>query len=142
MATTFKSGSAVKSGYYFNARRWHVQPVEKDGERLPEGNGEWMKVATPVALLLVPILGAAFLMFLPLIGFALALQAAATPVLRMFHHGATELASTVQPGWVAGEAHLTGKPGEKAPADGKAPAAQDAKLDALAKEIEEKRHQA
>jgi hypothetical protein len=141
MATTFQSGSAVRSGYYFNARRWQVQPVSKDGERLPEGKGEWMKVATPVALLLVPILGATFLMFLPLIGFALALQAAASPILKVFHHGATELASTVQPGWVAGEAHLTGKPGEKAGAEEKGPAAQDEKLDALAREIEEKRHQ-
>ncbi len=137
--TIFESGSAVRSGYYFNAKRWQVQPVAKDGERLPEGRGEWMKVATPVALLLVPILGATFLMFLPLIGFALALQAAASPVLKVFHHGATELASTMQPGWVAGEAHLTGKPGEEAAAE-KGAAAQDAKLDALAREIEEKRH--
>ncbi len=42
---------------------------------------------------------------------------------------------------MAGEAHLTGKPGEKAATEEKAPAAQDAKLDALAREIEEKRHQ-
>jgi hypothetical protein len=37
MANKFKSGSAVKGGYYFNAIKWHVEPIAKDGDRLPEG---------------------------------------------------------------------------------------------------------
>ena len=139
MAAKVKSGSAVKSGYYFNAIRWHVEPIAKDGDRLPEGKGDWMKVSTPVALALVPILGATFLMFMPMIGFVLFLQAMASPVLKVFNKGAADLAATVSPGWQPGEAHFTGKSPESAGAEEKGPTAKDARLDALEKEIAEKR---
>jgi len=139
MAAKVKSGSAVKSGYYFNAIRWHVEPIAKDGDRLPEGKGEWMRVSTPVALALVPILGATFLMFMPMIGFVLFLQAMASPVLKVFNKGAADLAATVSPGWQPGEAHFTGKSPESAGDEEKGPTARDARLDALEKEIAEKR---
>jgi hypothetical protein len=139
MATTYKSGSAVNSGYYFNAVRWQVEPIAKDGDKLPEGKGEWMKVATPVALALVPILGATFLMFMPMIGFILFIQAMASPIVKVFNRGATDLAATVSPGWQPGEAHFTGKSPENAGTEEKGPTASDARLDALQKEIESKR---
>ncbi len=139
MATTYKSGSAVKSGYYFNPIRWHVEPIAKDGCRLPEGKGEWTKVATPVALALVPILGATFLMFLPLIGFVLLLQAIASPLVKVFQGGAAELAATVSPGWQPGEAYFTGKSPENAGVEEKGPTATDARLDALEREISDRR---
>ncbi len=139
MATKFESGSAVKSGYYLNAVRWHVEPIEKDGDKLPEGKGEWIKVSTPVALALVPILGATFLMFMPMIGFVLFLQAMASPVVKVFRHGAADLAATVSPGWQPGEAHLTGKSPGNAGSEEKGPSATEARLDALEKEIAEKR---
>jgi hypothetical protein len=140
MATLIESGSTVQSGYYFNPVRWHVTPVEKDGGRLPDGKGGWMKVNTAVALLLVPILGATFLMFLPLIGFVLFLQAMALPVVRLFKGGAEQLASTMSPGWQPGEAHFTGKAPEGAGSEEKGQTPQDARLDALQKEIQEKRN--
>jgi hypothetical protein len=140
MTTLIESGSAVQSGYYFNPVRWHVTPVEKDGGRLPEGKGGWMKVNTAVALVLVPLLGATFLMFLPLIGFVLFLQAMALPVVRLFKGGAEQLASTMSPGWQPGEAHFTGKSPESAGSEEKGTTPQDARLDALQNEIEEKRN--
>jgi hypothetical protein len=141
MANMIKSGSAVQSGYYLNVSRWAVEPVAKDGDRLPAGKGEWMKVPTVAALLLTPILGATFLMFLPLIGFVLALQALAAPLVAMFRGSATELAATMTPGWQPGEAHFTGKSPENAGVEEKGPIAKDAQLDALEKEIEQKRRQ-
>ncbi|ABS26045.1 hypothetical protein [Anaeromyxobacter sp. Fw109-5] len=139
MANKFKSGSAVQSGYYFNAMKWHVEPIAKDGDRLPEGKGEWMKVPTLAALALIPILGLTFLMFLPMIGFVIFARALVNPIIAMFNRGATELASTVSPGWQPGEAHFTGKPTEGAGTEEKGPTAADAQLDALEKEIQEKR---
>ena len=139
MATTHESGSKVNSGYYFNAARWHVEPIANDGDRLPEGNGRWMKVPTAAALLLVPILGATFLMFLPLIGFVLLAQALAAKTFSLFHAHATELAATVSPGWQPGEAHFTGKRAEHEGVEEKGPTAKGDALDALAEEIERKR---
>lgn len=140
--TTFPSGTAVKSGYYFNASRWHVEPIANDGDRLPAGRGSWLPVPTAAALLLVPILGATFLMFLPLIGFILLAQAAAQPLVKAFRAQATDLAATVSPGWQPGEAHFTGMRAENAGVEEKGPSASgdalDA-LDALAAEIERRR---
>jgi hypothetical protein len=140
MTTTYKSGSAVPSGYYLNVSQWAVVPVATDGGALPEGKGEWRSIPTVAALALVPILGATFLMFLPLIGFAMLFQAAAAPVLRAFRTSAEDLAATVTPGWQPGEAHLTGKSPENAGVEEKGPIASDEKLEALEKEIEAKRN--
>jgi len=139
MATTYESGSAVRSGYYFNAARWHVEPVANDGDKLPEGNGRWMKVPTIAALLLVPILGATFLMFLPLIGFVLLAHALASKVFAVFHASAADLAITMSPGWAPGEAHFTGSRPEHAGVEEKGPTSRGDALDALAEEIERRR---
>ena len=137
MANTFESGAAVKSGYYLDAAGWVVHPVARDGERLPAGRGQWRRVPTLVAIALTPILGLVFLMFLPVIGFALATQAAVQKLLTIFRASAIDLAATVGPGWAPGEAHLTGKRGEEA-AEKDAPEA-PGRLDDLEKEIDGKR---
>ena len=129
--TTFESGAAVKSGYYLNAKRWHIEPIAEDGGKLPAGEGSWVKVNAAVALALVPVLGATFLMSLPVIGFAVFGRAIAGKAMAVFTRGAGELASTVSPGWVAGEAHLGGKPGDERAAEPKA----SKELDALGGEI-------
>lgn len=139
MATTYESGSAVQSGYYFNAARWHVEPIADDGGKLPRTPGRWIKVPTVAALLLVPILGATFLMFLPLIGFVMLFKALGASVLRVFRASAADLAVTMSPGWQPGEAHFTGKRPENGDVEEKGPTARGDALDALAAEIERKR---
>jgi hypothetical protein len=141
MANTFNGGAAVQSGYYLNVSRWSVEPVARDGERLPTGKGEWMKVPTVAALLLTPIMGATFLMFMPLVGFILAIQALMQPLMTMFRSSAKDLAATMTPGWQPGEAHFTGKSPENAGVEEKGPIANDTRLDALEEEIERKRRQ-
>ncbi len=137
--TKLNAGSAAKAGYYFNARSWEVHPVPVDGEILPgEAGQRWVAIPTAAALVLTPILGLTFLMFLPFIGFYLTIEAALQPVLRIFKHEATELVATMSPGWQPGEAHLTGKRDEEAKVvEGQGPPADE--LAQLAREIEEKR---
>jgi hypothetical protein len=69
MSERFHGGSAVPGGYYLNAARWAVEPIGRDGDRLPLGPGEWRRVPMLLALALVPILGVTFLMFMPAAGF-------------------------------------------------------------------------
>jgi hypothetical protein len=139
MATTYESGSAVLNGYYLNASAWSVTPVAHDGDRLPSGHGRWMRIPTAAALALVPILGATFLVFLPLIGFAVTLHALASLVVNAIHGSATELAATVNPGWVPGEAHFTGKAAGNAGVEEKGPISSCDALEALAVEIARRR---
>jgi len=139
--TKLSAGSAAKAGYYFNMKSWEVHPVPADGERLPgEAGQQWIAVPTVVALVLTPILGLTFLMFLPFIGFYLTLEAAVQPVLRIFRHEAAELAATMSPGWQPGEAHLTGKREEENKVvEGQGPP--EGELEKLAREIEARRQE-
>jgi hypothetical protein len=91
--TTYESGAAVHGGFYFNPSRWTIEAVAHDGARLPATPGRWLRVPTIVALLLTPILGAAFLMVLPLIGFVLAARALALVGVRMLSAAGTNLAA-------------------------------------------------
>lgn len=138
MANGYESGSAVRSGYYLDAAQWRVVPVERDGDRLPAGKGTWRRIPTAAALLLVPVLGGIFLVFLPLVGFVLAARALATRLAAALRGPAAELAATVTPGWQPGEAHFTGKRVERAGAGEEAEAGGG--LEALEREIERRRH--
>ncbi len=76
--TTYESGAAVHGGFYLNPSRWTMTTVGHGGARLPEGPGRWLRVPAALALLLTPILGAAFVIALPVLGFVLAARALAT----------------------------------------------------------------
>ncbi len=138
--TTIEAGTRVKKGYYFSAHTWTLQPMPRDGEPLPGKAGEkFLHIPLLLAFVVTPLMGAAFLMFLPLIGFYLAASAVVRPVVRMFSRSATEIAATMEPGWQPGEAHLTGKRSEAEGTEEKAPPA-EGELASLEKEIEAKRH--
>jgi hypothetical protein len=133
----YTGGTMVKGGYYWNPRSWAVEVVPSEGGRLPESSAAYVKVAFPLLFVIVPVLGALFLMFLPLIGFALFAYAIVRKVTGGAKEAATDLAATVSPGWVPGEAHLTGKPGEEKPGS----ATPSEELARLEKEIAAKRNE-
>ena len=138
--TTSIGGTAVRGGYYWNLGKWEVILVEKDGGYLPCGRGDrFLRIPILAVLLLLPLLGGLFVVFLPVIGFVLTFYAAARPVVGLFKRSAEGLAATVTPGWVPGEAHLTGKRGEKKSGEHAEPPVADERLEKLEKEIEEKR---
>lgn len=138
--TELRGGTQVKKGYYFNLQRWSLHPVARDGEQLPGPAAEvYWHLPLLAAVVLAPVMGAAFLMFLPFIGFYLVAQAIAGRVARLFGRSATEIAATMTPGWQPGEAHLTGKRADAEEA-AKGPAAQD-ELSELEAEIAKRRQQ-
>lgn len=139
MATTNGTVSAIRSGYYLNTASWHLEPVASDGATLPAGSGRWIRIPTAAALALVPILGAAFVVFLPVIGIVLTLHAIAGEMVKALHGPAAELAATVSPGWQPGEAHFTGKRPENAGVEEKGPTMRSEALESLAREIERRR---
>ncbi len=127
-------GMQVAGGYYWNPRKWEVEVVASEGGRLKgAADARYVKLPFPVLFVVIPLLGALFLMFLPLVGFALFGYAIVKKVTGGVKAGATELASTMAPGGFAtGEAHFTGKPGEEK--KGEAP--KSAEIAELEKEIE------
>ncbi len=79
-------GNKVPAGFYFNKRNWEIVTVSgKKGGLLP-GDPEtgYLRIPALAMLAAAPVLGAAFVVFLPVIGFALlagaAFKKAAKPV--------------------------------------------------------------
>ena len=135
----YTGGMQVSGGYYWNPRNWEVEVVPSEGGRLKGAVGSrYVKLPFPLLFVVVPLMGALFLMFLPFIGFALLLQAIVRKVTGGVKAQATDLAATVSPGWAPGAAHLTGKPGE---GDGKGEAKATPELEKLEQEIAARKEQ-
>ncbi len=133
-------GMQVGGGYYWNPGNWEVEVVSDEGGKLRgSADTSYVKVPFPVLFVIVPVLGATFLMFLPVIGFALLAYAAAKKVTGGVKQGATELAATVQPGHFAtGAAYFTGKEGEEKK---EGAAAKSPELEKIEKEIAARKEQ-
>ena len=69
---THGGGTRVAPGFYWNLRTWTVATISDGPGDLPGDAGQrHVKVPVVVLLGLAPIMGAAYVMFLPLLGFAL-----------------------------------------------------------------------
>ncbi len=138
----YTGGMQVGGGYYWNASNWEVEVVSNEGGKLKAApSTSYAKVPFPALFVIVPLLGALFLMFLPFIGFALFAYAIAKKVTGSVKQGATELASTIQPGqFAAGEAYFAGKPGEEKK-EQTAEAAKSPEIEKLEKEIAGRKEQ-
>jgi hypothetical protein len=135
--TTYAGGTQVKSGYYVDTSSFGFAHVARDGGKLP-GRDDRSYTRVPVALVLVaaPVLGGLFVVALPFIGFGVTAYAVGKRLAGIGRAGAREVAATVAPPFVPGEAHLTGDAREKSEAS--APG-KDERIDALQGEIDAKR---
>jgi hypothetical protein len=77
-------GSKVPAGFYFNKANWEIVTISgKKGGLLPGNAGiDYFKVPAGAMLVAAPVLGAAFVIFLPVIGFGLLATAAWKKVFR------------------------------------------------------------
>jgi hypothetical protein len=68
----YNGGTKVKGGYYWNLKTWEVRAVQGAHGTLPGGEGDkFVHVALPVLFVVAPVMGGAFALFLPFIGFAM-----------------------------------------------------------------------
>ena len=68
----YTGGEAVKAGFYWNLREWEANVIPREGGPLKgSADARYVRVPLPVLLVLAPIMGAAYAMFLPFIGFAM-----------------------------------------------------------------------
>lgn len=65
-------GTKVREGFYWGVKTWDVQVMEKGGGTLPGDEGRrYLRVPAVAMLVLGPVMGALFAMFLPFIGLAM-----------------------------------------------------------------------
>jgi len=130
--TRIVGGTQVESGYYVNTRSLAVVNLPAAGALPGTEKEHFVAVPWPLLLVAAPLVGGLFVVTYPVFGFSMMAWGLARKLVGAAGHEARELAATLAPGQAVGEAHLTGKPGEGAQAEGK-------EIDALEREIREKR---
>jgi len=100
-------GTAAKTGFYWNLNKWELTMVPKQGGILAgDATESYLKVPVVALLVLAPLMGAVYAMFLPFIGFALLFTHLAKKVFVGSKETATDVAATMTPNWRAGESYL------------------------------------
>ena len=67
-----KGGTKVPGGFYFDRKTWEIVPVNGKEGVLPGGTEDhYVKLPTLLMLAGAPLGGAAFVIFLPFVGFAI-----------------------------------------------------------------------
>ena len=136
MATN-RGGDTVKGGYYWNLEKWDATFVEGPFGELPGSSAEiYRGIPTAALLLAAPFMGALFVMFLPFIGIALLLQHITRAAIEAAGDVIERVLRSVSPTWRPGMAFLAGKARRTRHAE---KAANNPELEALEKEIEERR---
>ncbi len=132
----YNGGSAVKGGYYWNLTKWEIVAVRGEAGALEAPASErFLSVPLPLLFVLAPIMGALYAIFLPFIGFAMAIYAVGRKLGLVGSKAVDEVAATMAPTWQPGEAHFAGKPEDEKKGEEK----KNEKLDQLEKEVEEKK---
>ncbi len=68
----YRGGDTVRRGFYASLKRWTIEMIEPEAGALAgEADEHYVRVPVPVMLVAAPFMGAAFVIFLPLIGFVL-----------------------------------------------------------------------
>jgi len=110
----FTAGATVKGGFYFNRDRLGLVAVNGKEGTLPGDEGHrFVRIPALAVVLLAPLLGGLFVVFMPFIGFALVLQHLGRLSVSGVRRAGRGLLGTVAPTWRPGEAYFAGKEGEK-----------------------------
>ena len=120
------AGTLVKGGFYFNRDKLDLITVSGKEGPLPGADGQrYLRVPVLAVLLLAPVLGGLFVMFMPFIGFALVFQHLGRLMVSGAKRAGRSLLFVVTPTWRPGEAYFAGKEDEKKQAKGSAEAKTD-----------------
>jgi len=112
--TTYRGNQKVQSGYYFSTNTLGVEVIGEGGGTLPGASTtRYLSVPFPALFIIAPVVGLAFLIFLPLIGFVLLAVALGKRVTGHVSREAGALAATVAPPHATGAAYLGGREGEE-----------------------------
>jgi hypothetical protein len=103
-------GTTVKGGFYWNPKGWEILTVDGPSGILPgTADDRYFRIPVLAMLFLAPVMGGLFVIFLPVIGFALVLQHLGRLGMAGTRRAAASLLATVSPTWRPGEAYFAGK---------------------------------
>jgi hypothetical protein len=108
-------GTKVTYGFYWSAKAWDMAMIPAEGGLLPGGaDRSYTRIPTVLFLLMAPLMGALYVVFLPFAGFALVLGHALRALKTLAMDAAMQIAVAVSPSWAPGEAYLANRKRAKA----------------------------
>jgi len=111
----YTGGTKANYGFYWSASAWDMAMIPTEGGLLPGGTDRrYLRIPTFLFLLMAPIMGALYVVFLPFAGFALLLGHLGKAVGRLATDAFMHIAVAVSPQWAPGEAYLAARTREKA----------------------------
>ena len=97
--TTYTANQNVDPGLYFNLTRFHLESVDRQGPLPGTDTDVYRRVPMVVMLALAPLLGLAFVIFLPFLGFAMVGRLLAAKTAEAATGAATAAVRVMRPGW-------------------------------------------
>ena len=82
MQRMYRPGEAAPVGTYWSTKTFEMVQIAQEGDCLPAGNGKFIRAPLAFMLLVAPITGLAFVLFLPFAVPAIALHAVGARFLR------------------------------------------------------------
>ena len=105
--TIYTGTQNVEAGLYYTARPFKLTTMDQNGPLPGAGDRTYHRVPMILMLALAPLLGLAFVIFLPFIGFAMVARIAGEKAVELGGQLATQGARVLQPAWAPARAFLT-----------------------------------
>jgi hypothetical protein len=90
MRRMYQPGEAAPAGTYWSTRTFEMVQIAQEGDCLPAGGGKYVRAPLALMLLVAPLAGLAFVIFLPFAVPAIAVHAVGARVLRRAGASAAE----------------------------------------------------
>jgi len=130
--TTYTANQVVDPGLYFSVKPLALTSIERTGPLPGSESDVYRRVPMLLMLAMSPLLGLAFVIFLPFIGFAMVFRLLGERAVEAGARAATEGVRVLRPAWAPALAFLSrSKPAPKTPPANLAP-------DAWAEEVKER----
>ena len=105
--TTYTGTQAVESGLYLNLKSFSISTMNKGGVLPGTELDRYRRVPMLVMLAAAPLLGLTYVMFLPLIGFAMVLHLLGTKLVHALGDAAANAVRVLRPSWAPALAFLS-----------------------------------
>ncbi|MDA1307777.1 MAG: hypothetical protein O2917_11005 [Acidobacteria bacterium] len=105
--TTYTGTQIVDPGLYYATQPFKLTSVDERGALPGAEDRTYRRVPMLIMMALAPLLGLAFVIFLPFIGFAMVARLAGEKAIELVGHLATQGARVLQPAWAPARAFLT-----------------------------------
>jgi len=105
--TTYTGRQAVTNGIYLNTKTFSLATMDQPGTLPGTELDTYRRIPMIVMLAAAPLLGLAFVMFLPLIGFGMVLHLVGTKMMHLVTDAATQGVRVLRPSWAPAFAFLT-----------------------------------